>query len=202
MNNHPIKLGENGLILEGIVTTRNEDGTVNISPMGPIVDVGIEQLLFRPYQSSTTYKNLMRTGQGVFHLTDDVLLLAQAAVGQPCPMPKLDDLVLVDACRWFEFKVCSFDDSEDRAEIVANTILQGRIRDFIGFNRAKHAVVEAAILATRVHLVPREHLLAEMQRLELLVAKTASSVEKHAFSFLRKFVEQEIQGSSNSEALR
>ena len=70
-------------ILEGIVTTRNEDGAVNVAPMGPIIDPDeaphITRLHLRPFQTSTTFANLARTRQGVFHVTDDVLLLARAA---------------------------------------------------------------------------------------------------------------------------
>ena len=57
--------------------------------------------------------------------------------------------ILLDACRYYEFRVVELDDREDRTTIVAETVAQGRLRDFFGFNRAKHAVVEAAILATR-----------------------------------------------------
>ena len=56
-------LGEDGMILEGIVTTLNDDGSVNISPMGPIIDSKLDVFVFRPYQTSTTYKNLVRTGE-------------------------------------------------------------------------------------------------------------------------------------------
>ena len=101
----PPRLGADGRILEGIVTSRNENGTVNISPMGPIVDEPITRLCFRPYPTSTTYQNLCRTGRGVFHVTDDVLLFAQAAVGQPEPPPAMEGLILQDACRWYEFEV-------------------------------------------------------------------------------------------------
>ncbi len=178
------KLGSDGLLLEGIVTTQNEDGTVNISPMGPIVDDAINQFLFRPYCTSTTYKNLKRTGCGVFHVTDDVLLFAQAALGQPDPLPKLDGLVLTEACRWYAFEIDTLDDSQKRTQIVAHTVERGRNRDFVGFNRAKHAVLEAAILATRIHLLPAADILAELERLNSSVQKTAGGTELQAFDFL------------------
>ena len=71
------------MILEGIVTTLNDDATLNIAPMGPRVDAGVALARFelRPYRSSTTYYNLKKRGEGVFHVTDDVLLLAQTAIG-------------------------------------------------------------------------------------------------------------------------
>ena len=102
----PPTLGAEGRILEGIVTTLNVDGSVNISPMGPIVDDALDRLWLRPFKTSTTYQNLKRTGRGVFHVTDDVELLAQAAVGQPSSLPRYaatpagDVLIHADACRW------------------------------------------------------------------------------------------------------
>lgn len=187
------QLGADGRILEGIVTTHNEDGTVNISPMGPIVNTQISRFRFRPYPASTTYQNLCRNGRGVFHVTDDVLLFAQAAVGQPKPLPALEGLVLKEACRWFAFEIESIDDSQTPVHIVANTVDQGRQRDFLGFNRAKHAVLEAAILATRVRFLPAAEILAELKRLESPVTKTASSTELEAFLFLRKHIDQSIR---------
>jgi len=187
------QLGTDGRILEGIVTTYNEDGSVNISPMGPIVDASVTQFIFRPYRTSTTYQNLKRTGHGVFHVTDDVLLFAQAALGQPDPLPALEGLILTESCRWYDFKIDSLDDQHERTHIVARTVEQGRNRDFLGFNRAKHAVLEAAILATRVHLLPSADILAELKRLESPVEKTASAAEKKAFAFLGDAIRRKIE---------
>jgi hypothetical protein len=186
------------MILEGIVTTRNADGTVNISPMGPRVDESMERLLLRPYQTSTTYQNLKRTGNGVFHVTDDVFLLAQAAVGQPEPLPTLlpveavDCPMLADACRWYAFRVESLDDRHDRTAIVARVIDRGTIREFFGFNRAKHAVIEAAILATRTQFLPTDEINADFDRLAVLVEKTGGPREQEAFEFLRQHVHREL----------
>ena len=69
------------MILEGIVTTLNDDETPNIAPMGPIVELeDVRTFVLRPYKTATTYRNLKRWGEGVFHVTDDVLLLARGAI--------------------------------------------------------------------------------------------------------------------------
>ena len=77
----PPHLGADARIVEGIVTTENDDGSINFSPMGPIVDESFNRLWLRPFRTSTTYRNLIRTSVGVFHITDDAELFAQAAVG-------------------------------------------------------------------------------------------------------------------------
>ncbi|MEX0679647.1 MAG: DUF447 domain-containing protein [Pirellulales bacterium] len=182
------------MILEGIVTTLSADGAVNISPMGPKVNPAIDCLVLKPYQTSTTYQNLKRTGQGVFHVTDDVELLARAAVGTPDPLPPMEPAQAVDgrilsgACRWYAFRVRSLDDSRQRTEIVCDVVARGRQRDFFGFNRAKHAVVEAAILATRTEFLPAAEVLSEFERLKVLVDKTGGPAEGRAFEFLSDFV--------------
>lgn len=182
------------MILEGIVTTLNADASANIAPMGPRVDDRFETLLLRPYQTSTTYANLKRTGDGVFHVTDDVLLLAQAAIDRLDPPPALvraravAGVILADACRWYAFRVRSIDDRQPRTEIVAEVVDRGRQRDFFGFNRAKHAVVEAAIMATRIALLPRAEVEAELARLAVLVEKTGGPREHQAFELLQNHV--------------
>ena len=182
------------MILEGILTTLNADGSLNVSPMGPRVDEDLNEMLLRPFQTSTTYRNLKRTGQGVFHVTDDVELLAQAALGTPDPLPSsepataVEGRILTGACRWYALKVRSLDDREERTNIVCEVVDRGRLRDFFGFNRAKHAVVEAAILATRKHLIAPEVLRAEFERLRAPVEKTGGPAELRAFEFLRRKV--------------
>ncbi len=49
------QLGDDGRILEGVITTLNEDRSVNISPMGPIVDPQLKTLVLRPFRTSKTY---------------------------------------------------------------------------------------------------------------------------------------------------
>lgn len=182
------------MILEGIVTTINDDGSVNISPMGPIVDPSMDQLILRPFRSSTTYQNLKRVGQGVFHVTDDVELFARAAVGKLTPQPELRQAssvvgcMLADACRWYAFQVDLLDDEQERTRIDCRVVDRGRLRDFLGFNRAKHAVIEAAILATRLHLIPADEIRSEYRRLGVIVSKTAGPQESRAFAFLEDYV--------------
>ncbi len=190
--------GGDNVILEGIVTTVDEDGRAHIAPMGAVVDdsgrTPLERLVLRPFQTSATFANVRRTGQGVFHVTDDVDLLARAAVGRLEPAPELiaaaavEGFVLADACRWYAFRVRRIDASSPRARIDAEVVAHGRLRDFFGLNRAKHAVVEAAILATRLAIVPADEVRAEMDRLAVLVRKTGGRSERAAFQFLADYV--------------
>lgn len=186
------------MILEGIVTTLNRTGRLNVAPMGPVVDTEMRRFLLRPFRTSTTYANLKETGVGVLHVTDDVLLLARAAIGQPVspatrPAKVVEGKILEDACRYFEFRVVETDDRSERATFVAETVAEGRLRDFFGLNRGKHAVVEAAILATRVGILPIQDILEDYRRLAPLVEKTGGDAEHEAFRLLTRYVENAVQ---------
>ncbi|HEV3261107.1 MAG TPA: DUF447 domain-containing protein [Gemmataceae bacterium] len=184
------------MILEGLITTVSSAGAVNIAPMGPRVDPALQRLLLRPFRTARTYANLKAHGEGVFHVTDDVLLLARAALGPVEPAPamfpasRVRGFVLEDACRYYEFQVRSLDDSEDRTRIDVEVVHTGRLRDFFGFNRAKHAVVEAAILATRTDFLPLDDVEAEYRKLAVIVEKTGGDQERRAFAFLQERVNQ------------
>jgi hypothetical protein len=186
------------LILEGIVVTLDESGAANIAPMGPRVDRELTRLVLRPFQTAQTYRNLKATGCGVFHITDDVELLARAAVSQLDPLPPLASIDgfscprLADACRWLAFRVIQFDDQDQRATIHCEVVSRGETRPFFGFNRAKHAALEAAILATRIGILPDDELQREMTRLEIPVGKTAGEQERRAFDFLQRYIESRI----------
>jgi hypothetical protein len=182
------------LILEGLVVTLGEGGTPNVAPMGPRVDRGIARLLLRPFHTSQTYRNLKTTGCGVFHVTDDVELLARAAIGHLDPLPSLVPVAgfpcprLSDCCRWFAFRVQSLDDAVERTTIDCKVITRGEVRPFFGFNRAKHAVLEAAILATRIGILPADEILSDLSHLAIPVQKTAGTQERLAFDLLRAHI--------------
>ncbi len=182
------------MILEGLVTTLDQDDELNVAPMGPIVDETLATLLFRPFRTSRTYQNLKARPCGVFHVVDDVLLLAQAAIGEwicapsHFPAERVAGRVLSAACRWYEFEVDACDDSQERTEMRARVVHGGRLRDFFGFNRAKHAVLEGAILATRLALIPHDEVQSEFERLRVIVNKTAGPREREAFELLERHV--------------
>ncbi|HEY1785235.1 MAG TPA: DUF447 domain-containing protein, partial [Pirellulales bacterium] len=175
-------------ILEGLVSSTNADGSPHLAPMGPEATPAMDRLVLKPFQTSTTYQNLRRSGGGVFHVTDDVEQLARSAVGATDLGPRWLDhhpveggWILADACRWYAFRIRSVDDSAERVRMDAEVVERGRLRDFCGFNRAQHAVLEAAILATRVERLPADEIFAQLDRLRPLVEKTGGAAEERAW---------------------
>ena len=177
------------MILEGIVTTLAPDGTLNVAPMGPKLGRDPRRFTLRPYRSSTTYRNLKAAGEGVLHVTDDVLLLARAAIGMlPAPptrpAAKVLGRVLETTGRYHEFHVVDLDDRSERTTILVESVAEGHLGPLFGLNRAKHAVVEAAILATRLDFLATADVLAEFHRLAVPVDKTGGPDERLAFGLL------------------
>lgn len=183
------------MILESIVTTINADQSLNIAPMGPSVTDDWSTFVLRPFDSSTTFANLQRSRAGVMHVTDDVLLMAQAAIGAVGDVAAIDaseieGKVLANACRYYEFEVDFIDSTGPRMALNCRTVKYGRLRDFWGFNRAKHAVIEAAILATRLDFLPAQEVQSSMIRLQSVVDKTAGPQEIKAMDLLSQFIDQ------------
>lgn len=187
------------MILEAIVTTLDGAGRVNIAPMGPIVpdDYPASPLVtfaLLPFRTSRTHANLAECPEGVLHVSDDVLLLARAAIGEVDPLPPLSDAldvrgrVLAEACRAYEFRVVSRSGDPQRERLTAEVVRTHRLRDAFGFNRAQYAVLEAAILATRVHMLPAGEIEADFRRLVKLVEKTGGPREAEAFALLQQYV--------------
>jgi uncharacterized protein len=178
------------MIIESIVTTMDPAGDVNFAPMG--VEWGDEVLVLKPFIETQTFRNIAATGVAVVNLTDDVMLFAQAAITSPQypagPARVVRGVVLEDACSWREVEVSAVDATPPRARIPMRIVHHGTRREFLGFNRARHAVLEAAILATRLHLLPRAEIDAEYARLQIIVDKTAGPMELVAMALLTEYV--------------
>ncbi len=182
------------MIVETIVTTTAPDGTINFAPMG--VEWGEETIVVKPFLETATFRNLRDTGAAVVNLTDDVLLFARAAISNPTydtvPAAVVRGAVLADCCAWREVEVRTVDDTPPRARIAAAVVHRGVRREFLGFNRARHAVLEAAILATRTGLLPADEIRAEYARLRIPVEKTAGPRELEAWALLAAHVESRL----------
>ena len=178
------------MIIESIVTSMDRSGVVNFAPMG--VEWGEEQIVLKPFLETTTFRNVSETRVAVVNLTDDVMLFAQGAISSPrypaLPAGKVRGVVLEAACSWREIEVVAVDDTPPRSRIETRVVHRGFRREFLGFNRARHAVLEAAILATRTHLLPAEQIRSEFERLQIIVDKTAGPREREAMEMLTRHV--------------
>jgi len=179
------------VILETIVTTRDTGGAINFAPMG--VEWGDEIIVLKPFLETSTFRNVSASRQAVVNLTDDVMLFAQGAISSPQfpwePASVVQGAVLQAACSWREIEVLTIDATPPRSRIEARVVHRGVSREFLGFNRARHAVLEAAILATRTHLIPADQIRDEFARLQVIVEKTAGPREHEAMALLTGYVQ-------------
>lgn len=177
-------------LIETVTTTTNPDGTVNCAAMG--VRWGPELLRIRPFAGTRTLRNLRTVPSAVVHLTDDVLLFAQAALGDPHPPTRPAQAVagaIIEATpAWVEVEVRSVVESAERPTVIAEIVARGSGRVHLGLNRARHAVVEASILASRLTLLDRRRVDSELERLAVLIEKTAGARERQAWELICRHV--------------
>jgi hypothetical protein len=178
-------------LIETVVTTTGSDGVVNCAAMG--VRWGEEELVFWPFDATQTLRNLRAHGEAVVHLTDDVLLFVQAALGHPEPPMRAAGViagsVIEDVNAWREVVVADITPDGPRSRVRTRVVASGTgPRQPQGLCRARHAAVEASILASRMRWLGAEHVVAELDRLQDLVDKTAGPCERAAMDYVRRYV--------------
>jgi len=162
--------------------------------MGPHVSDDLSEWTLKPFQSSTTFRNLHGRHRCVINVVDDALLLANAVLGNANDSPSLwtDGLgyVLDGSCHWYALSIKDWDITQPRAIATCLVCSTGSKRSFFGWNRAKHAVVELAILTSRIGLLESAYLESEIARLRVLIDKTAGERENLAFQLLVEHIQR------------
>ncbi len=186
--------GERTPLIETVVTTTGSDGVVNCAAMG--VRWGEDELVFWPFDATRTLRNLRLHGEAVVHLTDDVLLFVEAALGHPRPAMRPASVVagsIIEAANaWREVVVSEITPTGEglrRSRVRARVVAAATgSRPPLGLCRARHAAVEASILASRLRWLGAERVWAEIGRLQELVDKTAGPRERAAMDYVRRYV--------------
>ena len=182
------------MIIETVVSTIDREKVPNFAPMG--ITCSAQLVVIRPFISSKTYQNLKCTGEAVINITDNVLIIAKTALGDKNVRHRPDSFtachLLEDACRFISCAVEKIEEQSERAVFSCRILGRSRLRDFCGFNRAKHAVIEASILATRLHLYPRELISAKLDEYRLLVGKTGSAQEAEAMQLIDDYIQRKL----------
>ena len=187
------------MIIEGLLTTTTDKGEPHVAPMGPVVNVELTEWTLRPFASSTTFKLLRERPTAVFHVVDDVLPIVQAALGLAVEVHferhSGGAWIIANCCHWFQLQVFDWDVSSERSVAQAQVTERGVKRPFWGWNRAKHAVLEATILATRLHLADRHAIADDLATLKKAVEKTAGEREWMARNLVQEFIDRSAGGA-------
>ena len=175
------------LIREVIVTTVNARGEPHLAPLGMIADD--EHWILAPFLPSTTLENLRQAPFAVANLIDDVRIFAGCLTGRR-DWP-LTAATIVAAPRLkatlahLELVVIDVREDALRPRFMCRVAHRASHTPFEGFNRAQAAVIEGAVLISRLHMLPRAEVEAELARLDIVVGKTAGAAEEEAWSWLK-----------------
>ncbi|MFY9655095.1 MAG: DUF447 domain-containing protein [Methylocystis sp.] len=171
------------LIRECVVTTLHPSGEPHLAPLGLIEDGA--RWIVAPFRPSTTLANLEAIPKATASFIDDAEIFAgfvtgkrdwpvEAVSGWPAPR-------LSAALAHAELEVIRVEPDELRPRFICAVRRIENHRPFLGMNRARAAVLEAAILATRLHMLPREKIEREIEYLKIAIDKTANEAERRAW---------------------
>lgn len=178
-------------IRETILTTLRADGAAHIAPMG-VRERG-DRLLIAPFRPSGTLDNLLRGRSAVVNMTDDVRVYAGCLTGHHdwplVPAERIEGFRLRDALAHQELEVVRVEEDAIRPRLFCRVVAELNHRPFRGFNRAQAAVLELAILVSRLDMLPRDKLEREIEYLRIAMDKTAGDREWEAWGWLQERLE-------------
>jgi uncharacterized protein len=178
------------MIFETIITSVDLAGNPHITPFG--VRNEADFIVISPYKPSATLENILATKCAGMNLTDDVRVFAGALTnrkfGELVQTNKINGFRLANCLAHIELELFEVHNDAMRPQLVMKKVFEKNHKPFQGFNRAQAAVIELAVLVSRLHMLPREKILAELQYLQIAVDKTAGEREKQAWSWLAEAI--------------
>lgn len=173
-------------IVETIVTTVDASGAPHIAPLGLIAD-GAGWVL-APFKPSRTLDNLRANQFAVASHTDDVRVFAGCLTGRrDWPLVKAETVPgarLASALSHWELRVARISEDEVRPRFHCDVVHVGQHKAWEGFSRAQAAVLECAVLVSRLTMLPPEKIEAELKYLDIAISKTAGEREQEAWGWL------------------
>ena len=201
----------NDEIFEAVITSLDATGRPHVAPFG--VRYRGEQVVLMPFKPSTTLDNLRASGHAVLNLTTDTRVFASAVCARwlgARPLAEADLALLParavpgvrlgGALAHSELRLVHDDDHPERPSLVFERVLDATHAPFRGFNRAQAAVVEGAVLVSRLHMLPPAKVDAEMAYLQIAIDKTAGPLEREAWGWLCEAVRRQRTASLEGAA--
>jgi hypothetical protein len=186
------------LIYEAVVTTCSPSREVHVAPMGVrYADGHSGDVVLMPFKPSTTLRNIEASGRAVLNLVTDVRVFAGCVTGRrqwpTVPVPEAAGVRLACALGHAALALVELRDDEQRPVLRLKRVHEAQHAPFIGFNRAQAAVVEGAVLVSRLHMLPADKIDTEMRYLQIAIDKTAGPVELEAWGWLQQAIAQHRQ---------
>jgi hypothetical protein len=184
-------------IRECIVTTVDRNGKVHIAPLGIIKDK--DGWIIAPFRPSATLDNLGKIPFAIANYTDDVRIFAGCLTGRKdWPTVAVKGVAvprLRAALAHSVLEVVRIEDDGVRPRHFCRVLSEEMHAPFTGFNRAKAAVVELAILVSRLGILPRDKVETEIGYLSIAIEKTGGEEEREAWGWLMHRVTDHFSGS-------
>jgi uncharacterized protein len=176
----------NDQIFETVVTTVAADGTPHVAPMG--VRYQHSRIVLMPFKPSTTHDNVVATGHAVLNIVTDTRVFAGCVTGRrdwpTLPAEKIGGVRLACALNHVELALEEHSDESQRPVLRLARVHEAAHAPFTGMNRAQAAVIEGAVLVSRLHMLPMEKIQTEMAYLQIAIDKTAGPGEREAWGWL------------------
>lgn len=180
----------NDQIFETVVTTQSPEGVAHIAPMGVRYQAG--RVVLMPFKPSTTLANIVATRQAVLNLITDTRVFAGCVTGRrQWPLLAAEKIAgqrLACALHHVELQLDELVDDPQRPVLRLARVHEASHAPFMGLNRAQAAVVEGAVLVSRLHMLAPEKIDAEMAYLQIAIDKTAGAGEHEAWAWLQQAV--------------
>ena len=193
----------NEQIFETVVTTCSPAGAVHVAPMG--VRYVDDRVVLKPFRPSTTLDNILASGSAVLNVLTDVRVVAGCVTGRRSwPTVEVHGagepraVRLATALEHVLLRLEDQDGDAQRPTLRLVRLRSERHAAWPGFNRAQAAVIEGAVLVSRLHLLPLAKIESEMTYLQIAIDKTAGPNEHEAWSWLREAVARHARAAEAS----
>jgi len=198
----------NDVIYETVVSTVAPDGTPHVAPMGiryRPTETG-DQVILMPFKPSTTLVNIVTSRHAVLNIVTDPRVFAGSVTGRrhwPVqPAERVEGVRLECALRHVELALAELLDDPQRPVLRMARVFEAEHAPYIGFNRAQAAVIEGAVLVSRLHMLAAAKVDAEMAYLQIAIDKTAGPEEHEAWGWLTEAVARHRATASSGGASR
>lgn len=178
------------MIYETIISTIDTLGNAHVTPFG--ISMHDDLVVISPYKPSTTLDNILATEHAVMNLTDDVRVFAGALTKRQAwrllPASKVTGFRLADTLAHKELKLVKVIDDALRPQLFMEVLHAEQHQAFNGFNRAQAAVIELAVLVSRLTRLPMEQIKQDITYHTIAIEKTAGARELEAWGWLMEAV--------------
>lgn len=188
----------NDVIFETVISTVAADGTPHVAPMG--VRYRGTEVILMPFKPSTTLANIEAVGHAVLNILVDTRVFAGSVTGRRAwpmrPAERITGARLACALSHVELALAELQDHPQRPVLRMARVFEASHAPYTGFNRAQAAVIEGAVLVSRLHMLAAEKVDTEMRYLQIAIDKTAGPEEHEAWGWLTDAVARHRAGAS------